>query len=97
MNTATFLRACQSEGAISFQVNSYPTIVTGHAARIGKAALEIPRLPKDYKEYRDVFSMQKAKFLSEHQPYDLVIQIESKKMPPLGPIYSLLALELKTL
>ena len=44
-----------------------------------------------------MFSMQKAKILPEHRPYDLAIQIEEGKTPPLGPIYSLSALELETL
>jgi len=41
-------------------------IVTGLAAQTEKATLEIPGLPKDYEEYADVFSMQKAKILPEH-------------------------------
>jgi len=40
---------------------------------------------------------QKAKLLPEHRPYDLAIQIEGDKIPLLGPIYFLSALELKTL
>lgn len=97
VNTAIFVRVCQSEGAISFQVNPYPIIVTGHAAGISEAILEIPGLPEEYKEYGNMFSMQKAKSLSEHWLYDLAIQIEGEKTPLLGPIYSLSTLELKTL
>jgi len=66
-------------------------------AQTGEATPEIPGLPKDYEEYVGVFSMQKAKILPEHQPYDLAIQIEGNKIPPLGSIYSLSALELETL
>jgi len=72
-------------------------VVTGLAAQTGKADPEIPGLPEEYQEYRDVFSTQKAKLLPEHRPYDLAIQIEGDKIPLLGPIYSLSALELKTL
>ena len=50
-----------------------------------------------YKKYMDIFSMQKAKILLEHWPYDLAIQIERNKIPPLGLIYSLSVLELETL
>jgi len=63
----------------------------------GEANPKIPGLPKEYQEYRNVFSTQKAKLLSEHQPYDLAIQIKEDKIPPLGFIYSLSVLELKTL
>jgi len=59
--------------------------------------LEVPGLPEEYREYRDVFSAQRAKSLPKHQPHDLTIQIENDKVPPLGPIYSLLTLELQTL
>jgi len=45
----------------------------------------------------DVFSTQKVKILPEYWPYDLAIQIEGNKIPPLGPIYFLSVLELETL
>jgi len=79
------------------QSASLPTVITGLAAQIGEAILEILGLPKDYEKYADVFSTQKAKILPEHRPYNLAIQIEGDKTPPLGPIYSLSALELETL
>ena len=63
----------------------------------GKTTPEVSGLPKDYQEYKDVFSMQKAKSLPRHQPYDLAIQIKPNKIPPLGPIYLLSTLELQTL
>jgi len=91
------MSTCKSKGAISFQITSLPTVVTGLAAQTGEADPEIPGLPKEYQEYRDIFSIQKAKLLLKHRPYDLAIQIEVDKIPPLGPIYSLLVLELKTL
>jgi len=60
-------------------------------------SLEVPGLSEKYKEYRDIFSVQRAKSLPEHRPHDLTIQIENDKAPPLGSIYSLLTLELQTL
>jgi len=71
--------------------------ITSLTAQIGQDTAEVPGLPEEYKEYVEVFSMQKAKILPEHWPYDLAIQIEEDKIPPLGPIYSLSALELETL
>ena len=97
VNAAAFKIACKTKGAISFQIASLPTVITSLTAQIGEATSEIPGLPKDYEEYADVFSTQKAKILLEHRPYDLAIQIEGNKIPPLGPIYSLSALELETL
>ena len=54
-------------------------------------------LSEEYKDYTNVFSKQKAKLLLDHRPYDLTIHLEEGKTPPLGPIYSLLSLELQTL
>jgi len=55
------------------QSASLPTVITGLAAQIGEAILEILGLPKDYEKYADVFSTQKAKILPEHRPYNLAI------------------------
>ena len=97
VNAAAFKIACKTKGAISFQIASLLTVITSLTAQMGEATSEIPGLSKDYKEYADVFSTQKAKILLEHRPYDLAIQIKGNKIPPLGPIYSLSALELETL
>jgi len=91
------MSTCKSKEAISFQITSLPIVVTGLTTQTGEADPEIPGLPEEYQEYRDIFSTQKAKLLPEHRPYDLAIQIKGDKIPPLGPIYSLSALELKTL
>jgi len=60
------MSACKYKGAISFQITSLPTVVTGLAAQKGETDPEIPGLPKKYQEYRDVFSTQKTKLLPEH-------------------------------
>jgi len=97
VNAAVFVRACKSDRAIGFQINSCPTVTTGFAMHTVDPSLEVPGLPEEYREYRDVFSAQRAKSLPEHQLHDLTIQIENDKAPPLGPIYSLSTLELQTL
>ena len=97
VNTTAFKNACKSKRAVSFQIMFLSTVVTSLTAQIRKATPEKSGLPKDYQEYRNVFSIQKTKLLLEHQLYDLAIQIEENKIPPLGPIYSLSVLELKTL
>jgi len=73
VNATVFKIACKTKGAISFQIASLSTVITSLTAQMGEATPEIPGLPKDYEEYADVFSMQKAKILPEHQPYDLAI------------------------
>jgi len=54
-------------------------------------------VPEDYLEFSDMFSKDKAKQLPPHHKHDLFIQIERDAKPPLGPIYSLSAIEQKTL
>jgi len=66
VNATAFMSACKSKGAISFQITSLSTIVTSLTTQTEEADLEIPGLPKEYQEYRDIFSTQKAKLLSEH-------------------------------
>ena len=97
VNAAVFMRACKSDRAIGFQINSCPTVTTGFAMHTVDPSLEVPGLPEEYREYRDVFSAQRAKSLPEHWPHDLTIQIENDKAPPLGPVYFLSTLELQSL
>jgi len=91
------MRACKSDRAIGFQINFCPTVTTGFAIHTVDPPLEVPGLSEEYREYRDVFSIQRAKSLPEHRPHDLTIQIENDKAPSLGPIYSLSTLKLQTL
>jgi len=92
-----FRSTCKSKRAISFQITLCPKIVTSLAVWAVGIIPEIPRLPKNYQEYRNVFSIQKAKLLSKHWSYDLAIQIKEDKTSLLGPIYSFLVLELQIL
>jgi len=66
VNAAIFMSTCKSKGAISFQITSLPTVVTSLATQTRETDPEIPGLPKEYQEYRDVFSTQKAQLLPEH-------------------------------
>ena len=40
--------------------------ITSLTAQIGQDTAEVPGLPEEYKEYVEVFSMQKAKILPKH-------------------------------
>ena len=48
VNAAVFMSTCKSKGAISFQITSFPTVVTGLAAQTGEADPEILGFPKEY-------------------------------------------------
>jgi len=55
---------------------------------------ELNEVLLEYHQFLDIFDKQHSKLLSEHRPYDLTIQMVKDS---LGPIYSLLAIELQTL
>jgi len=54
-------------------------------------------VPKEYHEYADVFSKERADTLPDHCPYDLKIDLEDGAEPPLGRMYSLSQTEVQAL
>ena len=72
-------------------------MLTSQAAKTCIESPDLSNIPREYWEFMDIFCKHRAKTLLGHRPYDLSIQIEEGSSPPLGPIYSLSALELQTL
>ena len=97
VNAVVYQRACKEEGAIAYQLAPDLIGPKAQAVSVNSNPIELKNLPEEYHNFADVFSKLKSKLLPEHRPYDLSIQIEGKQTPPLGPIYSLSALELQTL
>ena len=99
INAAAYVRACKLEGTQVFQLNltSDSELFARSATTASAEGVDLSKIPEDYHEFADVFSKTRADTLAEHRPYDLKIQIEEGSMPPLGPIYSLSAIELQTL
>ena len=68
-----------------------------------KASTSVPAnsltgMPKEYYDFANVFSKQKAQELSDHCPYNMKIKLEEGMIPPSpGHLYSLSALEQQTL
>ena len=98
IGAVAFKRACRQRGSVLFQLA--PTPSGSNYARastlLGENA-KLTELPEEYMEFSDVFSKNKAKQLLPHHDHDLSIQIKGNAIPPLGPIYSLSAIEQKTL
>jgi len=69
----------------------------GHVSKVDKTKLGLDQVPEDYREFTDIFSKLRSKLLPPHHSHDLSIQIKDGTTPPLGPIYSLSAVELCTL
>jgi hypothetical protein len=77
------LRATLSEEATAF------------AAATG--GLDLSGLPSEYHDFADVFSEQEAYNLPPHREFDLKIETEEGKVPPIGHVYSLSQAELAAL
>jgi hypothetical protein len=58
---------------------------------------EDDRIPPEYEDLKEVFSMTGAPAVPEHGPQDLTIDLVEGKKPPWGPIYNLTANKLETL
>ena len=54
-------------------------------------------VPEKYHGFIDIFSPIEVKWLPDHRPYDIDIELEEGKTPPFGPIYSLSTEERKAL
>jgi hypothetical protein len=99
VNAAAYSRACKLEGSQVFQINlaNHPELLARAAKASPEEVIDLSSVPEEYHEFADVFSKRKAFSLAEHRPYDLKINIDENSAPPLGPIYSLSAVELETL
>ena len=54
-------------------------------------------LPEEIKDFRDVFSKNRAETLPQHRSFDCKIEIEAGTKPPHGRVYNLTSEEDKTL
>ena len=97
INAVVYQWACRSPKAIALQLTPNILKFGGQAAQINPKEPDCTNLPVKYQEFADVFDKQHSGLLSAHCAYDLKIQTEEGAIPPLGPIYSLSALELQTL
>lgn len=55
------------------------------------------KLPVEYSDFADVFSKTNADKLSPHSQHDMAIETEEGKIPPFGPTYNLLKIEIGVL
>ena len=52
---------------------------------------------EEYLDFANVFSKTNADIFLKHSMHDLAIEIEKGKIPPFGPVYNHLGVELQTL
>lgn len=96
LGAAAFLRVCQESRcepllfhAVHSEVSARFTASTEPSTSSLKPKSAAPDIPKEYAEFAKVFDKVKADILAEHHPYDLKIELEEGKEPPLAPIYPL--------
>jgi hypothetical protein len=79
------------EGSQRFQISlsDVGSVLARGATATDATPTEIPNIPEDYQEFRDVFSQAQADTLPAHRPYDLKIDLEEGAEPPPGRMYSL--------
>jgi Reverse transcriptase (RNA-dependent DNA polymerase) len=77
------------EGSECFQISlsDIGSALARGATATDTTPTEIPNVPEDYQEFRDVFSQEQADTLPAHRPYDL--KIDEGAEPPPGRMYSL--------
>src|SRR5258707_10603066 len=102
-------RICQEVGSETFLLSSSGVQRTPHpfhtipdwleakAASTAQPEDTLSRVPQEYHEFCDVFSVEKANALAPHQPYNLKINLEEGAKPFHRPIYSLSPPELTAL
>src|SRR5262245_38980175 len=94
INAAAFLHACNMEGSQCFRLDLSPATPKVYDP---DPTLDLNKIPKEYHDFADVFSRTNADKLAEHRPYDLKINLEEGKTPPLGTIYSLSQVKIEAL
>jgi hypothetical protein len=81
VNGTAFSQACKLEGSQAFQMNFASSSKLFVRSATTLAEVKLTEVPKEYHEFTDVFSKQKADSLPEHRPYDLRIVIEEGSVP----------------
>ena len=90
IGAAAFLRACKQQGAQSFSLHLSDPSFSGKSASVSDKAPDLSNIPKEYHDYADVFSKDKASKLAPHRPYDLKIDlVDGAVPPPISVMYSL--------
>jgi len=95
INAVAFAQACRLPGSHSFTLSL--NSIFRHSSHLPEDSPDLSEIPKEYRDYADVFSKSKADTLAQHQSYDLKIELEDGAQPPPRCIYSLSPSELKSL
>ena len=96
IGAAAFLHASKLPGSHNFKLCLHSSDIQANSAKLAETP-DLSNVPSEYHEFADVFSKTKAEILPPHRSYNLKINLEEGAQPPVGPIYSLSALEQEAL
>ena len=74
INAVAYVCACKLEGSIQFSIQLRPDGTL--RAALDDAVPDLSAVPKEYRDFADVFSKTKASILALHLEYDLKIELE---------------------
>ena len=86
INAKVFARESTMQGSQCFHLQVATPEATGRLETSLPGPVTLDRVPKEYRDFADVFSKSKASILADHRLYDLKITLEDGASPPLGPI-----------
>ena len=96
ISTAAFLHASKLLGSHNFELCLCSLDIQANSTKLAETP-DLSNVPSEYHKFANVFNKTKAEVLTPHYPYDLKINLEEGAQPPVGPIYSLSALEQEAL
>src|SRR6266581_2846938 len=97
VSPTAFAKACQLEGSVAYSLSTPLRTSELRSTSVHPEAVDLSTVPTAYHEFAEVFSKSKANTLAPHREYDLKIELEDGKHPPLGTLYSLSLIELEAL
>ena len=79
---------------VAFEENA---TMIGRIGATKEKVVELDRLPKEYWQYKDLFTDEKAEILAPRRTFDHAIDLKKGATPPWGPIYPMSAHQLEEL
>ena len=84
----------QLDEIVAFDENA---TMIGRIGATKEKEVELDRLPKEYWQYKDLFTEENAEMLAPRRTFDHAIDLKEGATPPWGPIYPMSAYQLEEL
>ena len=97
IGAATFMHASKLPGSHCYKIHLSDPSISTNSISVSDEAPDLSQVLKEYHDFANMFSKNKAFALALHRPYDLKIDLEEGATPPVTPMYPLSQVELQTL